>query len=180
VHGLTRQFLLEKPRFGDIAARLIEFLRGAEVIIHNAEFDVGFLNFELSRAGIGERIEKICSVTDSWELARKLHPGQKNSLDALCKRYGVDNSGRDLHGARLDARLLAEVYLAMTGGQAMLSLERPALPAMTTAAIRVAEEATGPLMVIRASDTELAAHRARLAAIAKKAGRVLWQEDLAA
>lgn len=180
VHGITRAFLAEKPRFADIAPKLIEFLRGAEVIIHNAEFDVGFLNYELARAGFAERIEKICSVTDSWELARKLHPGQKNGLDALCKRYGIDNSSRELHGARLDARLLADVYLAMTGGQATLLLERPATPVMAAAAAGVALEASGPLVVVRAGEAELAAHRERLAAIAKKAGRVLWQDDLAA
>ena len=179
VHGITRAFLAEKPKFADIAGKLLEFLRGAEVIIHNAEFDVGFLNYELAKAGFSERIEKICAVTDSWELARKLHPGQKNGLDALCKRYGIDNSGRDLHGARLDARLLADVYLAMTGGQATLLLERPEakLPA---AAAGAALEARGPLLVVRASDEELSAHRDRLAAIAKKTGRVLWQDDLAA
>jgi DNA polymerase III subunit epsilon len=181
VHGITRQFLAEKPRFAEVAAQLLEFLRGAEVVIHNAEFDVGFLNQELARAGHADRIEKICTVTDSWELARKMHPGQKNSLDALCKRYGVDNSGRDLHGARLDARLLAEVYLAMTGGQATLTLERPVTATGAIAiASGIAEPVSGPLVVVRASDAELAAHRARLEAIAKKAGRVLWQEALAA
>ena len=181
VHGITREFLQEKPRFAEIAASLLEFLRGAELIIHNADFDVPFLNAELARAGRAERIDRICTVTDTWQLARKLHPGQKNSLDALCKRYQVDNTGRALHGARLDARLLAEVYLAMTGGQAVLTLERresagPAAAPGSAAAL----EATGPLVVVRADATELAAHRERLQAIAKKAGRLLWQSDLAA
>lgn len=180
VHGISRQDLLEKPRFAEVAASLIEFLRGAELIIHNAEFDVGFLNAELAKAGLTERIETLCRVTDTWQLARKLHPGQKNSLDALCKRYNVDNSGRDLHGARLDARLLAEVYLAMTGGQATLLLERaePAGPARGPGLEQVEE--AGELVVVRASEAELAAHRERLAAIAKKSGHnLVWQADLA-
>jgi len=182
VHGITREFLLEKPRFTDIAANLLDYLRGAELIIHNAEFDVGFLNAELARAGLGERIEQLCRITDTWQLAKKLHPGQKNSLDALCKRYSVDNSGRDLHGARLDARLLADVYLAMTGGQATLVLERaePAGPAARAGSVEAGEE-TGPLVVQHASEAELAAHRERLEAIAKKAGdKLVWSADLAA
>jgi len=181
VHGISREFLLEKPRFAEIAASLLDYLRGAEVIIHNAEFDVGFLNAELARAGMPERIENLCRVTDTWQLARKLHPGQKNSLDALCKRYSIDNSGRELHGARLDAMLLAEVYLAMTGGQATLVLERaePAGP-VPGPGIELGEE-SGALVVVRASAAELAAHRERLAAIAKKSGdKLVWQADLAA
>jgi len=180
VHGITREFLLEKPRFADIAAGLLDYLRGAELIIHNAEFDVGFLNSELARAGLSERVEQVCRVTDTWQLAKKIHPGQKNSLDALCKRYSIDNSGRDLHGARLDARLLAEVYLAMTGGQATLLLERaePAGPAAGPG-VELGEE-KGPLVVVRAGEAELAAHRERLAAIARKAGdKLVWSADLA-
>lgn len=182
VHGITREFLLEKPRFADVAASLLDYLRGAELIIHNAEFDVGFLNAELARAGLPERIETLCRVTDTWQLARKLRPGQKNSLDALCKHYGIDNSGRELHGARLDARLLAEVYLAMTGGQATLVLDRAdagvAGPAAGTGAAEAGEE-SGPLVVVAASEAELAAHRARLAAIARKAGdKLVWRADL--
>ena len=180
VHGITREFLLEKPRFADVAASLLEHLRGAELIIHNAEFDVGFLNAELARAGLSERIDQLCRVTDTWQLAKKVHPGQKNSLDALCRRYSIDNSGRELHGARLDARLLAEVYLAMTGGQAALVLERaePAGP-VAGPGVELGEE-KGPLVVVRASDGELAAHRERLAAIAKKAGdKLVWTADLA-
>jgi DNA polymerase-3 subunit epsilon len=181
VHGITREFLLGKPRFGDVARSLLDFVRGAELIIHNAEFDVGFLNAELARAGLPDRIERICTVTDTWQLARKLHPGQKNSLDALCRRYSVDNTGRELHGARLDARLLAEVYLAMTGGQATLSLERaePAVAAAGSADVP-ALEAAGPLVVVRATAAERAAHEERLQAILKKAGRLLWQADLPA
>ncbi|HUR41451.1 MAG TPA: DNA polymerase III subunit epsilon [Verrucomicrobiae bacterium] len=179
VHGITRSFLAEKPRFADVAQSLVEFLRGAEVIIHNAEFDVGFLNMELQRAGYAERIESICKVTDTWQLARKLHPGQKNGLDALCKRYSVDNSSRDLHGAQLDARLLAEVYLAMTGGQSKLTLERiDAQAPQSRPGMPELPEASGPLLVIAPDMAEIAAHQERLRAIEKKAGRVLWHADL--
>ena len=180
VHGITREFLAEKPRFADVVESFLGFIRGAELIIHNAEFDVGFLNAELARAGRAERIEQVCTVTDTWQLARKLRPGQKNSLDALCRHYQVDNTGRALHGARLDARLLAEVYLAMTGGQATLVLEREASVAAAPepAASAVALEGRGPLVVRRADEAELAAHRERLAAIAKKSGKMLWPADL--
>ena len=179
VHGISRQELADKPRFAEVAPQLLEFLRGAEVIIHNAEFDVGFLDAELQRAGFHERIGALCTVTDTWELARKLHPGQKNGLDALCKRYGVDNTARELHGARLDARLLAEVYLAMTGGQAALSLERQEAPATSGTATGSLPEASGPLVVVAPSDAELLAPRERLQGISKKAGRLVWQADLA-
>jgi len=182
VHGLTREFLLEKPRFAEVAGSLLEFLRGAELIIHNAEFDVGFLNAELARAGFSERIDTLCRVTDTWQLAKKLHPGQKNGLDALCKRYDIDDSGRELHGARLDARLLAEVYLAMTGGQATLVLDRADAAAGPAAGPGLADlgEESGPLIVVTASAAELAAHRERLAAIARKTGdRLVWRADLA-
>lgn len=182
VHGITREFLQAKPRFGDVAASLLDYLRGAELIIHNAEFDVGFLNSELARAGLTERIDTLCRVTDTWQLAKKLHPGLKNGLDALCKRYGIDNSGRELHGARLDARLLAEVYLAMTGGQATLLLDRADAAAGPAAGAGLADsgEETGPLVVVAASEAERTAHRERLAAIAKKSGdKLVWRADLA-
>ena len=124
VHGITREMLENQPRFAEIAAELLEFIGGAELVIHNAEFDIGFLNNEFRLAGHEEdTIRQRCQVVDTLALARRLHPGQKNGLDALCKRYGVDNSGRDFHGALLDAQLLADVYLAMTGGQAALSLD---------------------------------------------------------
>lgn len=179
VHGLTTAFLSQKPKFAEVAPALIEFIRGAELIIHNADFDVGFLNAELERAGYRERIESLCRVTDSVQLARKLRPGQKSNLDALCKHYGVDNSARDLHGALLDARLLADVYLAMTGGQSALLLER-AEPATTVAATRIEGGLeTGPLPVIVATAEELAAHEARLAEIEKKSKVRLWPAAVA-
>ena len=122
VHGISAESLLGKPKFSEIADELLEFITGSELVIHNADFDIGFLNNELSLTGrkVG-RIEDVCSVQDTLQLARQLHPGQRNSLDALCKRYGVDNSHRTLHGAMLDAEILADVYLAMTGGQTELS-----------------------------------------------------------
>jgi len=123
VHGLTAEFLADKPRFSDIAKPLQAFLSGAEVIIHNAPFDVGFLDAEWRRLSRGpENTASLCEITDSLTLARRLHPGQKNSLDALCRRYDIDNTQRTLHGALLDAELLADVFLAMTGGQTALGL----------------------------------------------------------
>ncbi len=121
VHGISSEFLADKPKFAEIADEIIEFLSGAELIIHNAPFDVAFLDHELARlSGRRARIADICTVTDSLALARHKHPGQKNSLDALCRRYQVDNSARTLHGALLDAEILADVFLLMTGGQTAL------------------------------------------------------------
>src|ERR1700679_407761 len=122
VHGLTRQRLAKEPTFSQVHPELVEFIRAAGLIIHNAPFDVAFLNAELGRAQLTHRIDSLCRVLDSLVLARQMHPGQRNNLDALCKRYSVDNSHRDYHGALLDARILAEVYLAMTGTQDKLTL----------------------------------------------------------
>ncbi|MEO1303259.1 MAG: DNA polymerase III subunit epsilon, partial [Myxococcota bacterium] len=131
VHGISNRDLEHEPHFPDVADAFLRFIAGAELIIHNAPFDVGFLEHELRLMGHKrQRLADLCPVTDSLEIARKVHPGQRNSLDALCKRYHVDNSGRDLHGALLDARLLADVYLLMTGGQGALVLEAVALPRM--------------------------------------------------
>jgi DNA polymerase-3 subunit epsilon len=124
VHGIDDDFLATQPPFAAIASELLEFVDGAELVIHNAEFDVEFINQELGRLDVTTRdIRECCKVLDTLSLARRMHPGQRNSLDALAKRYEVDNSKRDLHGALLDARILAEIYLAMTGGQASLSLD---------------------------------------------------------
>lgn len=123
VHGITNEFLKDKPRFTDVVEAFLDFIRGAELIIHNAAFDVGFINHELKLAGRSETVEQLCRVIDTLAMARTMHPGQRNSLDALCKRYNIDNSQRELHGALLDARILADVYLAMTGGQVTLSLD---------------------------------------------------------
>ncbi|HUS24299.1 MAG TPA: DNA polymerase III subunit epsilon [Candidatus Binatia bacterium] len=178
VHGITREQLASKPRFAEIAQSFVDFVRGAELIIHNAEFDVGFLDAELRRAGFRERLADLCTIVDTLELARRLHPGQRIGLNALCQRYHVDHSGRELHGALLDARLLVDVYLAMTGGQTALLLERAEMPGPQTAEGAAWLAPAGPLPVIRASEEELAAHRERLQAIAKKAGQVLWAADL--
>lgn len=124
VHGITAEMLADKPHFADIAEELLAFVGGAELIIHNAEFDAGFLDQELRLASLETRVTECCEIVDTLLMARQIHPGQRNNLDALCRRYQVDNSGRDLHGALLDAQLLADVYLAMTGGQGELSLDR--------------------------------------------------------
>jgi DNA polymerase III subunit epsilon len=171
VHGLTRADLEREPRFGDIAEELLSFLAGAELIIHNAEFDVAFLDAELARLpGESRTIGSICQVLDSLALAREMHPGQRNSLDALCKRYSVDNSRRELHGALLDAQLLAEVYLAMTGGQGALALGQAAGSpgAKETRTVRAPVRPPAPLRVVAASEEERRAHEALLDLIAKK------------
>ncbi len=175
VHGLTAEFLADKPRFADIAAELLEFMRGAELIIHNAQFDLEFIDAELARVG-GGCVRGICGVVDTLELARQLHPGQKNNLDALCKRYGVDNSHRELHGALLDARLLAEVYLVMTGGQANLALTAD-LEQAERGSETITHLLTGrpALRVIMADDSELEAHATCLQNIDKASGgNCLW------
>jgi len=178
VHGLTLDKLREAPRFADVVAQFIDFVRGAEVVIHNAAFDVGFIDAELARVGSAwGRLEDYCRVFDTLKLARELHPGQRNGLDALCKRYDVDNAHRTLHGALLDAELLADVYLAMTGGQGALGFDVVDRVELTG----VSDERTSsvrqlpPLRVVLPQDEELAAHRARLAAIDKRSGgRCLW------
>ncbi len=185
VHGLTLEKLREAPRFGDIVVEFVEFVRGAEIIIHNAPFDVGFLDAELARLGVAwGKLEDYCRIFDTLKLARELHPGQRNSLDALCKRYAVDHHHRTLHGALLDAELLADVFLAMTGGQAALSLDTGMPNEQTLAAERVAvARQLPPLRVVQPQAEEQAAHRARLAAIGKRSGgRCLWleQEEAAA
>jgi DNA polymerase-3 subunit epsilon len=179
VHGITNEFLTNKPLFKDVIHDFIAFIRDAELIIHNAPFDVGFLNHELALlAGNRGRIEDVSSVFDSLVYARKKHPGQRNSLDALCKRYGIDNSHRDLHGALLDAEILADVYLLMTGGQG--SLLDDDTNAETKAAQQVIREfpANRPrLKVISCSEDELSAHQQRLQAIQKASGDCVWLRE---
>lgn len=180
VHGITRARLEAEPKFAQIAAPLIEFLKGAELIIHNAAFDVAFLDAEFARLpGEPVTVSSLCSVVDSLALARQMHPGQRNSLDALCKRYNVDNSGRQLHGALLDAQLLGEVYLAMTGGQVALRLgESGAVRSRETGeAGRSLKRPTDGLRVIAATPDEELAHQAFLQVIAKSSqGHCLWQQ----
>ena len=178
VHGITNEFLLEQPRFAEVVEELVAFISGAELIIHNAAFDVAFLDAELKRLPSGNRcVRDLCAVLDTLVVARQRHPGARNSLDALCKRYSVDNSRRDLHGALLDAQILLEVYLAMTGGQATFALgeEGAALDAGAREQRR-AQRPAGALLVIVACDEELAAHEKSLAAIDKASGgKTLWR-----
>ena len=179
VHGLTDAFLADKPRFADVAQAFVAFVSGAEVIIHNAPFDVGFLDHELGRLGDAwGRLEDHCEVTDSLALARRRHPGQRNSLDALCKRYGVDNSSRALHGALLDAEILAEVYLALTGGQVRLHLaaEETGTGARSAEAVRAVAADRPKLPVIAPDAEEAAAHEAWLERLdAAAGGACVWR-----
>lgn len=182
VHGITRAQLEREPRFHEIAAELLAFCEGAELVIHNAAFDLGFLDAELKRLpGEFQPMRSRCRVLDTLLLARELHPGQRNSLDALCKRYGVDNSQRDLHGALLDAMILADVYLAMTGGQGALALgEERASNRSSGGPVGGPRprRRTGPSLPIpRASEAEIAAHEALLDRITKSAGGVCLFRD---
>ena len=177
VHGITLEFLQDKPRFADIADELLSFIEGAELLIHNAPFDLGFLDYELSLAGHGpEFLSATARVLDTLELARDLHPGQRNNLDALCKRYEVDNTSRTLHGALLDAEILTEVYLAMTGGQADLGLSLEHLVENEESLEDLDTHKRGPLRVLRASGEELELHQQRLTAIQEQSGTCLWLE----
>ncbi len=179
IHGLTRARLEPEPKFAQVAAALIEFLRGAELIIHNAPFDVGFLDAEFARLpGEPVTVTSMCTVVDSLALARQMHPGQRNSLDALCKRYNVDNGGRQLHGALLDAQLLGEVYLAMTGGQVALRLGESgaARDSAAESGARLVRPAVA-LRVITATAEEERAHEAFLQLIDKSSdGHCLWRQ----
>src|ERR1700741_992420 len=174
VHGIARTDLDGQPRFAEIAEELLAFIGGAELVIHNAAFDVAFLDAELARLpGEPRQLTALCPVLDTMALARELHPGQRNGLDALCKRYAIDNSARELHGALLDARILADVYLAMTGGQGALALTEAVAPARAGEAARPARVLvrTGiTLLVLPASDDEARAHESMLALIAKLSG----------
>jgi DNA polymerase-3 subunit epsilon len=178
VTGLTREFLAGKPKFADVVEEFLEFIEGAELVIHNAAFDLGFLDAELSRLGRGHApLRQRCSVEDSLDLARQRFPGQRNSLDALCRRLGVDNSHRQLHGALLDAQLLAEAYLALTAGQGEIGFD--ALANESVAAVVAiappADGAAGARPRVVASAEELDAHAARLAQLRKKAGgAAIW------
>lgn len=177
VHGITNEFLRDKPKFADVVDDFLAFAKGAELIIHNAPFDVGFLNHELGllnhNAG---SIEAQCGVLDTLAYARKKHPGARNSLDALCKRYGIDNSHRELHGALLDAEILADVYLLMTGGQFSLLDEHDSDGPEQQMIVRLSAD-RAPLKVVSCSDDELVAHEQRLAKIAKASGgNCVWQQ----
>lgn len=179
VHGITSEFLADKPRFPEIVDDFMDFIKGAELVIHNAPFDVGFLNHELKLADAGwGDITNYCSVVDTLVLARTLHPGQKNSLDALCRRYDIDNSQRTLHGALLDAEILADVYLVMTGGQSKLLLDGAEEEAGgQVAGIRRLNRKRPALKVVAATPGEVEMHEQRLASIARASGgKCIWRE----
>ena len=179
VHGITNEALADKPKFADIADDFMQFIDGAELIIHNAAFDVGFLNHELAKIRSEKRtINAICTILDTLKLARDKHPGQKNNLDALCRRYDVNNSNRELHGALLDSEILADVYLAMTGGQTSLSLAAEVVrkdKGKATKAGKALIKKRKPLKVIKADDAEMLEHDAHLQRLEKASdGQCLW------
>lgn len=176
VHGITNDFLTDKPVFAQVADDFMNFVAGAELIIHNAPFDVGFINHELSMLPDNKwgTIEAHCKITDSLKMARKAYPGQRNSLDALCKRFDIDNSNRTLHGALLDSEILADVYLAMTGGQTDLMLMNENPNANQNQEVNLSQQRP-PLKILRASDSELEAHTGKLSAISKACERsIQW------
>lgn len=178
VHGLSDEFLRDKPLFSHIANELLAFIDGGELIIHNAPFDIGFLNYELRLWNPASKlIAESCTITDTLVLARQKHPGQSNSLDALCRRYQIDNSNRDLHGALIDAQLLGKVYLAMTGGQDQLfggeELAEPQLNAISDSPVSTQMNARAPLPIIYPTSEELSSHQ-ELLALLQKGGRCLW------
>ena len=177
VHGLTRDKLSKEPTFSQVHPEFMEFVRDAELIIHNAPFDVAFLNAELERIAAAQRVTDLCRVLDTLALARQMHPGQRNSLDALCKRYSVDNSQREYHGALLDARILAEVYLAMTGGQGSLILSAESDTVRSGAREALPNRFSElPFVVVNASEDETAAHEHILALLDKaSAGKTVWR-----
>ena len=179
VHGLTLKDLEDKPRFAEVAAAFLDFIRGAELVIHNAPFDVSFIDYELAQLESGPTsIGDLCTITDSLALAKDRHPGRKNNLDALCRRYGVDNSQRELHGALLDAEILADVYLLMTGGQASLFAgEGPAAGEDENRPVFRLPDGRPRLLVIRATTEERAAHEAKLDAIeAQSESGCAWRQ----
>ncbi|MEM9387530.1 MAG: DNA polymerase III subunit epsilon [Pseudomonadota bacterium] len=178
VHGIDAAFLADKPRFAEVASEFLEFVRGAELIIHNADFDIGFLDAEFARLDGGHApLRELCPVRDTLLLARRLHPGQRASLDALCGRYGIDNSRRELHGALLDAQILLDVYLAMTGGQVALSLDaNDGSGASAGSARRRIDRSAITLVVRRATEQERQAHELRLDGLESRCGSAsVWR-----
>ncbi|XBS68950.1 DNA polymerase III subunit epsilon [Acerihabitans sp. KWT182] len=180
IHGISDEFLADKPTFSDVADEFMGFIRGGELVIHNAPFDIGFMDYEFGKLNRGiDKTETFCAITDSLVLARRLFPGKRNSLDALCDRYLIDNSKRTLHGALLDAEILADVYLAMTGGQTAMrfSMEGEGERTNTDGGehIQRVERPPSALTVIYASEQELAAHEHRLDLVKKKGGSCLWR-----
>lgn len=179
VHGITNEFLRDKPLYHQIAHEFLEYIRGAELVIHNAAFDIGHMDNEFALLNQGfPNTADVCSVLDTLKMARDLHPGQKNNLDALCRRYDIDNSKRTLHGALLDSEILADVYLAMTGGQVKLNLNqnKDEGSEQHTGGIRRLSADRAPLVVLKATEQEHAAHEQRLDLVAK-GGECLWRAE---
>ncbi|HCW99916.1 MULTISPECIES: DNA polymerase III subunit epsilon [Pantoea] len=178
VHGIADEFLADKPTFAEVADEFLDYIRGAELVIHNASFDIGFMDYEFSmlNRGIG-KTETFCRITDSLAMARKMFPGKRNSLDALCSRYEIDNSKRTLHGALLDSEILAEVFLAMTGGQTLLAFSQEGDGAQQNESetIQRIVRPASALRVVAASDEEVMAHESRLDLVMKKGGSCLWR-----
>lgn len=179
VHGLTTEFLSDKPKFAEIAAELRDYIAGAEIIIHNAPFDVGFLDAEFKRLDIPRFHEHVAKITDTLVQAKEMHPGKRNSLDALCDRYGISNAHRTLHGALLDAELLAEVYLAMTRGQNSFSIDLAVTETESTSGdTDVETPLTTNIIVLQATEEELAEHEVTLAKLDKEVkGTCVWRTD---
>jgi DNA polymerase-3 subunit epsilon len=180
VHGITNEYLLDKPVFSHVAKEFIEFIRGAQLVIHNAPFDVGFMDHEFARlSGLkNDKTAQMCTILDTLNMARQIHPGQKNNLDALCKRYGIDNSHREKHGALLDAEILADVYLMMTGGQTDLNLSGKARGegGVQVEHIRRLPTARKALKVVLATADELEEHERRLDLVKEKGGSCIWRQ----
>lgn len=178
VHGIADEFLMDKPVFGDVVDEFLDYIRGAELVIHNASFDIGFMDYEFSKLNRGiPKTDTFCKVTDSLALARKMFLGKRNSLDALCSRYEIDNSKRTLHGALLDAQILADVYLMMTGGQTTMafSMEGEGQRQAGDTGIQRVVRAASKLRVVYATDEELVNHESRLDLVQKKGGSCLWR-----
>ncbi len=179
IHGISDEFLADKPAYAEVADDFLDFIRGAELVIHNASFDIGFMDYEFRLLGRDiPKTETFCTITDSLLMARRLFPGKRNNLDALCDRYLIDNSKRTLHGALLDAEILAEVYLSMTGGQTSLAFSMEGESQQQTVQAETIQRISRPasaLTVLYASDDELVAHEQRLDLIMKKGGSCLWR-----
>lgn len=176
VHGISSEFLKDKPLFNDVVSDFLQFIEGAELIIHNAPFDVGFLNSELRHVKSKKKLEDYCTIFDTLDFARKKHPGQRNSLDALCKRYEIDNSNRTLHGALLDAEILASVYLAMTGGQTSFFSDTENASNQSNVAIQeIIRLSLANPVVLRANEEELEQHQLMVNLLVKKSGVDLWE-----
>ncbi|PWC09271.1 DNA polymerase III subunit epsilon [Brenneria roseae subsp. americana] len=181
VHGISDEFLADKPTYADVVDDFLDFIRGAELVIHNAMFDIGFMDYEFRMLNRDiPKTETFCKITDSLLMARKIFPGKRNNLDALCDRYQIDNSKRTLHGALLDAEILAEVYLAMTGGQTSLAFSMEGEAQRQENESETIQRITRPasaLKVLYANEEELFAHEKRLDLIAKKGGSCLWRNE---